>query len=136
MYPSTVRKVAVAPSPRPGAATLTQATGLSQISVPPTVQSSRFLNAPGRVPAYSGAQISTASAASMAARIRATAAGSGSRSSSGLKCGSPPSPSYIRVRTPACAATARAVRSNASLAEWARRLPDSSRIITEPPENG
>lgn len=41
--------MASAPWPRPGAAELMQATGLSQISVPPTVQSSRFLNEPGSV---------------------------------------------------------------------------------------
>ena len=43
--------------------TFTQATGLPvDLASPPTVQSSRFLNEPGSVPAYSGVQNSTASA--------------------------------------------------------------------------
>lgn len=94
-----MRRVAAAPSPRPGAAAFTKATGLSQISVPPTVQSSRFLNEPGKVPAYSGVQIRIAVASAIAARNAATGIGNGSASSSGLKCGSAASPSYMTVRT-------------------------------------
>ena len=50
---------ASAPPPRPSAATLIHAAGLPYISAPPTVQSSRFLNEPGRAPAYSGVQNTT-----------------------------------------------------------------------------
>ena len=80
--------VSWAPPPRPGAATLIQAVGLAAISVPPTSQSSRFLKLPGSVPAYSGVQISSASAAAISFRSAATGAGSGSWSSSGLNAGS------------------------------------------------
>lgn len=75
-----------------GAAALIQPTGFAVNCTPPIIQSNRFLNEPGSVPAYSGVQISTASAASTALRSAATSAGSGSRSSSGLKCGSAPRP--------------------------------------------
>jgi hypothetical protein len=59
-------------------AAFAQATGLAVSSVPPTVQSSRFFNEPGRVPAYSGVQNSTASAAAIDERNEATTTGSGS----------------------------------------------------------
>jgi hypothetical protein len=72
---------------------LIHAAGLPYISAPPTVQSRRFLKLPGRVPAYSGVQKTTASAAAISLRSAATAGGSGSRSSSGLNGGSVSSPS-------------------------------------------
>ncbi|AII03524.1 hypothetical protein EP51_02410 [Rhodococcus opacus] len=81
-----------APWPRPGAATLIHATGLSVISVPPTVQSNRFLKLPGSVPAYSGVQNSTMPASRMSCLRANTSSGSGSWSSSGLNAGSVDNP--------------------------------------------
>src|SRR5262245_49847330 len=92
-------------------------------------QSSRFLNEPGSAPAYSGVEKSTASAACTAARSSATAGGSGSRSSSWLKWGSEPRPSYNLVETWS-GATSRTVRSTAELVDRARRLPEIRRTRT------
>jgi hypothetical protein len=89
------------------------------------VQSSVFLKEPGSAPAYSGVEISTADAAARRARRSATAGGSGSWSSSGLKCGSSPTPSNITAVTP-WVVSAAAVRSTAWLLEPLRRLPQSS----------
>src|SRR6476620_10642471 len=87
-YPSTTRSDAWALTAPAGAVdALIQATGLRYISGPQTVQSSRFLNAPGRAPAYSGVQNRTASAAAIDARSDATGGGSGSWSASGSKYG-------------------------------------------------
>src|SRR4051794_6596824 len=108
---------------------LMKATGRRYISAPPTVQSSRFLNEPGSAPAYSGVQNITASPAPMAVRRAATGPGSGSRSSSGLKCGRSPIPFKTTPSTPA-GATAAAVRTTAELPEPARRLPLTSTIRT------
>src|SRR3954470_11565505 len=93
------------------------------MSPPPTVQSRRFLNEPGRPPAYSGVQIRIASASLTAARSAATSGCSGSRSSSGLKCGRAPRPVYVRL-----AVSVATVPSTAALPEPARRLPQISRI--------
>ncbi len=97
------------------------------ISPPPTVQSSRFLKLPGRLPAYSGVQNTTASAPAMALRNWSAAPGSGSRSSSGLNAGSSLSPSYSTAVT-IRGVTSRMVRSAAVLADPPRVLPDTSRM--------
>ena len=124
-----MRSDACASAPPVGAATpetLIHATGLPWIS-PPMVQSRRFLNEPGSAPAYSGVEISTASAPATSARSSTTGAGSTapSASSSGLKCGRRAiAPKRLAV-TPAGGAAAMLL-SSAVFVEPARRLPDSS----------
>ncbi len=121
-----------APGPRPAsAATPTDAVGLPFMTVPPTVQSSRFFIDPGSEPAYSGVQISTASACSIALRNVATSGGSGSRSSSGSKCGNRASPRYSTVVTPGTSVAATA-RTSAVFVDRARVDPLMSRTVNAP----
>ncbi|AKU91961.1 hypothetical protein AKJ08_2348 [Vulgatibacter incomptus] len=94
----------------------------------PTVQSRRFLNAPGSAPAYSGVQKRSASASAMAARSSLTAPGRGSRSASGLNGGSRASPWKARTDTGSGASSA-AVRTTAVLVEPDLVLPLIARIL-------
>src|SRR4051794_25824466 len=92
--------------------------------MPPTVQSRTFLNEPGIVPAYSGVENTTASAAAIRARRSATGGGSGSWSSSGLKWGRAPRPSYTSASArPGPAASDANVSRAAVFVEPSRRLP-------------
>ena len=86
----------------------------------PTSHSSRFLNAPGRAPAYSGVHTSSAAARSVAARSSRTAAGRSSPSSSGLKCGS----ARMSAKSSVSGSMAWAVRSSAVFVDPSRRLPE------------
>jgi hypothetical protein len=74
-YVRTVSSVARAPSSRPSVAVDSQATGLPFRSSPSISQSSRFFSEPGRVPAYSGVQKSTASEARTRCRSQLTVSG-------------------------------------------------------------
>jgi hypothetical protein len=87
------------------------------------------LKLPGSVPAYSGVQNSTASAAVISSRSRATSGGTRSPSSSGLNAGSRARPSY-RIAVTCPGATAAAVTSAAVFPEPARVLPDTSSTLT------
>ncbi len=104
----------------------TTATGSPGTSGPLTSQSSAFFSAPGTPWAYSGLQITNASAPAMAARHRATAGGgvAPSPSRSGLNAGRSARPSKRVTRT--CdGASAATASSTAPFDDTARRLPDT-----------
>lgn len=110
---------------------LTSATGIPGNSKLLTSQSSAFLREPGTPCAYSGVEMSSASASPTRCRNSATDgwATSPSRSRSGLKWGSVSSPAQLETVTPG-GATSAAACTIAELDDAARRLPEIARIIT------
>jgi hypothetical protein len=108
------------------------ATTFRSSSPDPITQSMPFLSAPGRLNAYSGDAMRTASLSARACLHRRTPSGTPVDSRSASKCGRSRRPSKITTRTPGGADASAAFR-RARFFEFACRLPQTARILMSQP---